>query len=187
MPKPLCLACVTLEPKCQINPSDNQAHPDLDVYSLLFLWRSGHLFQLLTYRVLTQRLSHPKHSWLLMFALTVGAPWGLVRRDRAVMGCRDISVTLWTVQDLWKKVTRKKKFGRVLPVASLSKQALSDTGGCRSSTCAGEMPQRHFVFGNSRKFTAAISKTLDLCARLLPPRRLWRSCARHLHNFATMI
>lgn len=43
-----------------------------------------------------------------------------------------------------------------MPVASLSKQALSDTGGCRSSTCAGEMPQRHFVFGSSRKFTAAI-------------------------------
>lgn len=72
------------------------------------------------------------------------------------MGCRDISVTLETVQDLWKKVSRKKKFGRVLPVASLSKQALSDTGGCHSSTCASEMPQRHFVFGSSRKFTAAI-------------------------------
>lgn len=37
VPKPLCLACVTLEPECQINPSDNQAHPDLDVYPLLFL------------------------------------------------------------------------------------------------------------------------------------------------------
>lgn len=79
------------------------------------------------------------------------------------------------------------KFVRVLHVASLSKQALSDTGGCHSSTCAGEMPQRHFLSGNGRKFTAVISKMLDLCPRLVPPHRLWRSCAQHLHNFAIMI
>lgn len=60
--------------------------------------------------------------------------------------------------------------------------------GCRSPTSADEMPQRHFVFGKwSKRLTAAISKSLDLFLRLLPPYRLWRSRAGHLHNFATTI
>lgn len=27
-----CVACVTLDPERQINPGDNRAHPDLDIY-----------------------------------------------------------------------------------------------------------------------------------------------------------
>lgn len=105
MPKPLCLACVTLDPKCQINPSDNQAHPDLDIYSLLLLWRCGHLFQLLTYRVLKRRLSHPKHSGLFT-CLHPQVEHTEVQSEQARLWWdAEISVILWTVQDLWRKVS----------------------------------------------------------------------------------
>lgn len=107
VPNPCVLHVRPLNLNAKINPRDNQAHPDLDIYSLLFLWRPGHLFRLLAYGLLKQRLSHPKHSWLFTFALAVGALGGLGRRGRAKMGCRDISVTPWTVQDVWKKVSRK--------------------------------------------------------------------------------
>lgn len=67
--KPLILACVTFEPKCQTNPCDNGAHPDLDMYLLLLLWHSEHLFRPLRHQFLTvwesilQALSTFVHLW----------------------------------------------------------------------------------------------------------------------------
>lgn len=173
---PCVLHVRPLSLNAKINPSDNQAHPDLDIYSLLFLWRPGHLFWLLTYGLLKQRLSHPKHSWLFTFALAVGALGGLGKRGRAKMGCRDISVTPWTVQDLWKKVWRR--FKRVLHAALLSKQTLSDSGGCRSSTCAGEMPTKTVCFWEwSKIYFSNLQNAGFMCETVTSPSTLTQLCS----------
>lgn len=175
-------------PECKINPGDNQDHPDLDFYSLLFLWCCGHLFQLLTYRVLTQRPPHPKHSWLDCSHVCTHS-WSTLRFSQGRQGRDGMQRSLSPCEPY--KICGKrfrKTFGRLLLATWWSKQASSDSRRMSLLDKGRRDATKAFCFWKWSRNLLQQSPNRWICFRdcyLL--RRLWRSCAGHLHNFATMI
>lgn len=121
-----------------------------------------------------------------MFALTVGAHWGSVRAGRAVMGCRDLCHPVNRTRFVGKGFAKRLedfcwlRGGENRLQSDSRRMSLLDKGR-RDATKA-------FCFWKWSRNLLQQSPNRWICFRdcyLL--RRLWRSCAGHLHNFATMI
>lgn len=160
VPKPLFLSCLTLEPQCQINPSDRRAHPDPDIYSLLLLWRSGHLFQLLTLQSSPTEALTPQRTGLFAPVCTRG----FREAGGAVMRCRDLRHTEDHYSVCGKRFLceAQKSFTRSLTVKTGFIRWLENV----ALLCAcGRDVTKTFCFWRSGEFTAAICKNRRIYVR----------------------